>query len=944
MFSKFKKIISMLIVFVILFTYMGGTLEAIATTDGLSAITNGFFNSEEMKFNSYFENNEAQINVSDVNDKATLFFELSPNNIGSGFLKNGTITAQSKDESDINFKFTKIKNVTIEELEQVAEIIKNDEDEEPEEIIEDELEIEEEQEELEEENIISEEIDENDEDLENEDEELDEIIEENEENIEDEDSDEIEEEDDDDDFSTVIMNTLERNDSENSITSRANESREEQDVEELIDEDKVIEIKTEEIEQETYEELTAKDFEIELLNDNEIKVQNVIYNTIIEVEIEYIQKEEIDVSDLYKEINLHLDGTYINVNLEKKQIENNQNVIIGWKYHKEIDVNGEFTQVSPFNLGDHTGTIIESTINVKREIEDEKFLPIKQTKIEIDVPSYNDELPETVSVQSTKLMATRGEDVGSISFNQDNWSYDKENKKLAIVVENENEGKAKNLSGEDIYTIVYRYNTYTEDEKVFLNNNFKVTVEEYNANENIVTTKEVSNTQEIEVRVNNLITYNISTTDVALNKGKINANYNSETAVYETEFTTTVNVNILTSDVLEELKINSSKEVYLDENGTEFDAVQDIYYNKVKFNYSEIKPILENGGIVELQTLSGGLLYTITNELVKDEDSCEIRIASQERGILVVFKNITVNSNISIEFTKAIGKSNYPKFVFSNFKEIKSFASAELKYESYDELYQMEEIATTKELKNSNTSAEISLTNANLSTTCANDNVELHIALNNDKLESDLYVNPSFELVFPKYVTNVIVKNIDLMFDGGLTIANYQTYIENDLVKLRIDLAGTQTEFCQSIITNGTNIVLNVDIELKEYTPKKQDQIKMYYYNEGVTNYTSQTKWTINKDIPAGIIKATNGFDVAIVNYQSPNGFITANAISNYDGNANKIKSILEGEKTTQIEVGRDSQISTMELVAMNNTGNKCTDTVLIGRIPFEGNTSVISG
>lgn len=96
---------------------MGQTLEAIATTDGLSAITNGFFSSGEMKFKSYFdeEGKEKSEKITDVNQKATVIFELSPNDIGKGFLKEGIISANSLDENDINFKFSKIKNITIDE-------------------------------------------------------------------------------------------------------------------------------------------------------------------------------------------------------------------------------------------------------------------------------------------------------------------------------------------------------------------------------------------------------------------------------------------------------------------------------------------------------------------------------------------------------------------------------------------------------------------------------------------------------------------------------------------------------------------------------------------------------------------------------------------------------------------------------------------------------------
>ena len=342
--------------------------------------------------------------------------------------------------------------------------------------------------------------------------------------------------------------------------------------------------------------------------------------------------------------------------------------------------------------------------------------------------------------------------------------------------------------------------------------------------------------------------------------------------------------------------------------------------------------------------MSGDLLYTLTNETIQNEDDCEIKLASREKGLYVVFKNVTVNGNVSIEFTKGIGKSSYDKATFNSFKEIKSYVSAELKYKEFDERYQMSEISTTKELENSKTVAEISLTNENLTTIAKNDNVEVRIALNNDKQDTDLYVNPSFELVFPRYVKNVTVESINLMYGNGLRIEDFQTYIDNETVKMRIQLLGTQTTFCESVITSGTNILLNLNIELDEYTPKKQDQIKLYYCNEGVTNYESQTKWTINKEIPNGILKDTNGFDVAIVNYKAPNGFITANAIINYDGQASKIKSISQGERTATIAMNQNAQIATMELVALNNTENECTDAVFLGRVPFKGNRSVVTG
>lgn len=905
MFLKSKKVISMLIIFVILFTYMGQTLEAIATTDGLSVVTNGYFKTEKMQFKAYFkeENEQSNEKIIDVRDKATLFLEISPNEIGQGFLKSGTIFANDLQANAINFKFSKIKNVTIDEPEEVGKYEEDKTGFENNEVAENTV--------LNEENSIENNIVEN-EAVENK------MVE--------------------NEVSNEILENL-SNETQNEIISRSSESRNWENAEqEFVDEEQVIEDLTEET-KETFEELTAKDFEIEIVNDEEIKVQNVIFHTTIEVEVEYNKKEEFNPINLYQEINLKLEGSYINVNLEKTEIETEQKILVGWSYHQDFVIEGEYTQVSPFKLGEHTGILVENKITVKRETEDEEYLPLKEAELEIDVPEYNGKLPETVNVQSSKLMAIRGEDVGNVTFGTSDWEYDAENKKVIIKVSNE---KLVESMGEDKYIVVYRYNDYTEEENVSLPNNFKVTIEEYSGNENKVTTKEFSEEQLIKTQINDLITYNIASTEEKLDKAKINANYNFDETMYESEFTTTINVNILTSDLLEELKMNSSKEIYVSKNASELDAMTDVYYKEVKFNYQEIKNMLNNGASIEIQNLSGEVLHTLNQEFVQNQSACEILLENREKGILVVFRNISVNGNISVEFTKAIGKSNYDKLTFYNFSEIKSYVSAELKYQNYEERYAMEEIVATKKLQESKTVAEISLTNNNLNTTAKNDNVEVRIALNNDKEDTDFYQNPVFELVFPKYITKVDVEKINLIYGCGLEIANYETFVQDNLVKLRIELAGTQNKFSESAITNGTNIVLNLNLTLEEYTPKKQDQIKLYYYNEAVTNYKAQTKWTVNKSMPNGILKDTNGFDVVIVNYQAPSGLVTSNAIVNYDDQGNKIGSINQGEKTAEIKTYSNLQIAKMELVASNNTNNECSDVIFLGKIPFEGNTSVI--
>lgn len=978
--TKVNKLITMLIVFVMMFSNFGFTISAIATSNGFEIITNGFFEKDEISFEAYFEEDGKELDekIADVNKTMKLKMKVTPEE--DGYLKNATIKAVSESGNMPNFRITDVQTYSTDlELKQdggfnlPTNLEENDvQSEEVESTTDNTLE-----------NTVAEipatteSVDQEEDTVQNEVVEESKIDKETELNlsktvsvsgtnsvseqtantVENEvvDSSEEKQEDDTNTISDTeveeektVANTVEE-DSTNTVSNEEEdtaentventvtdvpEATEEEEI--LIDEEKVIEEKSAEAEEATVD-FTS---DVQILSDNEISITNVIEETVYILEIEYVQEETLKVEDLYKEIHMQLSGTFINSDLEKVEVAKEDLVLIGWEYNKDITLSSEYTKFSPFKIGEKIGTIVENKITIKRDVQEEKYLPLKTTLIEIGVPKFNGKLPIEVSVTANKLLATTGEDLGQVTFNDENWKY--ENEKITITVNNENNGIAKNTNGEDEYTVIYRFEDYTEEISSKLNRNVNLTVEQYSAKENKIIKKEIKDNQEIDVNVGELVTYSIDSNEEKIQKSRIYANYNSQDALHETEYTSHVAVNILTSDMLEKLKIDCSKEIYKDVNGYEFKA-EGIAYKNIKFNYSDVKHILEKGGNIEIYNQSNELLYTLDNNLIQKEEDCSINI-NYANGIYIVVNNIAVNGTINFEMTKVIKKCNYDKAAFKNFTEIESRITAEVKYSNIDQTLTLEEIKTTKAFNESYTRANLYMNKENLTTIQENENVELRVELNNDKEDSDLYINPNFEFVFPKYVKEVHVESMNLLYENGLRIADFETYTESDIVKMRVELSGTQTMFSENTVTNGTNILINVKMKLDEYTPSKEDQIKLYYCNEGVSNYESQTKWTISKQIPNGILKTTNGFDVALFNYQAPNGLVAINGIRNYDGDLSEIKSVRQGETMKQIPMNDSSRIATMDLLTLNNTGNECSDLVMIGRIPFKGNKDVVSG
>ena len=79
--SKVNKVVAMILVFMMMFSNLGYTISAIATSDGFEVITNGFFEKEEVKFEAYFEEDGKKTEelISDVNKTVKLKMKLEPN-------------------------------------------------------------------------------------------------------------------------------------------------------------------------------------------------------------------------------------------------------------------------------------------------------------------------------------------------------------------------------------------------------------------------------------------------------------------------------------------------------------------------------------------------------------------------------------------------------------------------------------------------------------------------------------------------------------------------------------------------------------------------------------------------------------------------------------------------------------------------------------------------
>ena len=895
--NKTKKILISFLVFAITFVNYGLPLKVIASESN-SIFKFNLFHKNEIELNAYFDDELSQNEmIVDVNNTAVLTLEVSP--LIEGYLKSGVLKFDMANGNENNFK---IKNVTIEEK-AIHDWDSVDE-------------------------LLLEEVS-DDESKENSKKEFKNVVvtENNPQNMNDNDSESYL----NNPFANLINNTAIKN-----LNSEEDKDYVEED-KLVVDGNKSVlnEISEESVVDLNGEEIAKQCYEASQLSENEIQLKNIIDPTKIFVEIAYKQFEQINPEDLFGSIKIVLEGNYINKNLETIELTRTENILLGWEYNKEIEITSEFAKVSPFTVGKNSGTIIENIVTVKRNIEDNNFLPIKQTNIKIEIPKIDNKLPIAVNVSANKLMATLGKELTGKEFTQNNWTYDKETGILEIKVSNESMLAGK---GEDKFDIICRYEDYIEESNIKLNKNLKVQVEEYSSNQNKIQEKFIEEEIEKTVIPGELISCLSVEAEEKIGKGKINANYYIEDGE-ETKFVSTVKVAVLTSDILEEIKIEPVKEIYKLRDGSKLDATRDVMYDGVNFNYAEIKEMLEKGSTIDLMDENDVVFHTIS----KDTPESSIIFSEKINTVKVRINKVQVNGNMRIEFVKSIVRSEYLPAEFAMVTDIENTLKASLKYIGFEDVFQLSEIVTKNQFIDSITNVNFTMNKTHLSTITENENVEFKIDLINNLEISDLYKNPTFEIVFPTYVKEVKINDIYALYQNGLEVANYFVFEENGFIKLRIETAGTQAGFNFSNITNGTNIILNTNIVVDEITPQKQDEIRLYYYNEAVTNYHAQSNWSISKTIPKGIIKDTNGYDAITFEYQTPIGLVTINSITNFDETGRTVKSINQGEKIERIAIKDKSHKATMELSVLNNTQSNCVETILLGRIPFEGNKDVVT-
>ena len=642
--------------------------------------------------------------------------------------------------------------------------------------------------------------------------------------------------------------------------------------------------------------------------------------------------DKIELSSLDRNSTVLLKGTYVDNEGEEKNIEKEIAVNVKLTGDYELQITQEPNSYVTYNDGNGEKALVSVKVDSVLK-ETENRLPIKDSRIEIQVPQLNGVKPEDVRVLANSTGLTNGKTIEDIKQDENNINYDKDKGILTIITENkEVEGKVWNGKGIDEYIITYIYpiNAISETNSLDMKINSEINM--YNGN------KLQAQTQGnilLKEQFGQMVSLNLNTIEDKLNKGKMYANSQREEKEYETIYNMEIKANIKENDFIDGIRISDLGESFEDVNGTKYATTIGnqtyTYYKKIKVSKTNFDEILGTDGKITVYDSNGNILGEI-NKNTKVENERYVFEGLQENvgHITLETTKPVKEGTISIEYEKAIRKDlPYSKEQLRNF--VKFNVSANIVEKQGENYIQIENETSQIELEETNTKANIQIGKDTLSTIVNNENVEIKIELDNNRENTDLYINPVFRIELPEYIEDINVKEANVVFDNNLKIIGVQKYNDNGRIILEIALEGMQDGFSNGTFTNGTNIVLNTDIKAKLLTPNKTEEVKLYYYNPNAISYEEKTQmW--NQEL--GTSKTEIGFS-------APVGMLAVNSVTNYEDTGKSIISVEQGKIEDKIEIFDDAKIAKMNMMIINNTENTANNIIAIGRIPFKGNKTI---
>lgn len=670
---------------------------------------------------------------------------------------------------------------------------------------------------------------------------------------------------------------------------------------------------------------------------NQIKGESESY---IEIPVKYVGIDNLTQAILNNDIQMEFTGEYVNSKGIESAVKKDINLKLSWIDNKEITVDNVVQKYIPFKLAKGNNIVLQNLIKVNNSKKNEN-LPIKSISIEQSVAKIFENIPDSVNVSVQRAGIFNKDE--NVVLEEKFWNYDRANKKLKINIEN-----VKNSDGSYTYNdgnlellVTSIYNNVENVAKVETEIQTKVI---QNVVTGAATNQSVEKTQVHKFVLNKQLGKLIDISEIKyennLPKGILYINEQA-TVPEEHEIKTKLKVEVSNIELVDRVKVVSNKPVFrYNLNGKNaFAEEKNAKYKSIEVNKVNFDNILGKDGIIEIRS-NDKLIGRIDQGTQVKNQKYVFDFKQDLSNIELITSKPVADGELFIEETRAIAKTSYKR------EDIKRFNALIFNKKSYvvlnNEEKLLKNISTEMKLTEAVSNATLRVNKNALSTIEENKNVEFVIELNNDKKISDVFGRSVYEIVMPKGIKKIKVKDLNLVNGNGLKIEKAFAETNNGITTIKVIVAGMQNGLNKNYLTNGTNIIVNTDILLDTWTQSQEAMYALKYSNTMANSYPKKVEWSMSKTFD-NMKKYGNGIMTGTLKYNAPKGVVIANNFKNINSAKDSVTSIQQGYKEGKLDVFKGSKVIDSELIVFNNYKHEVLKPRIVGRIPGKENKNIIT-
>ena len=635
----------------------------------------------------------------------------------------------------------------------------------------------------------------------------------------------------------------------------------------------------------------------EIVN-NEIHLNQINAGTTetIKIAIKAIQQETIQYSKFNTKTDIILNGQYVNSkNVEKEQlaeVNGKTQVEIKWVSSSDSQINLSVDTLtnSIFKVNEEDKRVLQLLINSKLN---NNHYPIKNTLISLNAPNGT----EKTYVFARSTDSTNAQK----AFSSNNYIYDDVNNKLNINLVNDDiESISWKKDSTDSFVVTYIINKDQDIKNFIANIDAKLTL--YDDRE-----LKLNKSVNINENINKIISNDIETKENSIFKGKL---YTGE----EREYITSSSINVNFKEPVEKITFKEDVSKFI---SGENEINANIIYKNTSINKQNFLNIFGEDGYIKVKNENGTIIANINNNTeVNENGDIVLNYVGGEKSLIFETSKPISEGVLKVNNTKAILNTGLTREEINNLSGIKETTLN--MYNDNNNIIQGQKII---ELKNTTTKANFNVNVENLTSMEKNENVKMEVVLENTNESMDLLQNPTIKITLPKQVKEISAK-CKLMYGNGLELSKATIYKENENNIIEIDLTGTQMLYNTEVV-NGTTIIIYADITLDKLIENSNEEIKLNYTNELVSNYSDNGE--VKKSIKI------DGFDKETI--QKLQEEEKARALADNTQTTDEIKSTLKayvgGQEIKEGDIVYTGEIVKYELT-LENVGEEDIENVSV--------------